>query len=803
LRIYYSLFFLFFITALPVISNAADSAVVPVAKNGILDLRNKDLAATSLTLHGEWGFYWKHLLSPDSVIATAPSFVEFPQLWNKTYLNGKPLPAKGYATYTLTILLPANRNQLALKLPDVYTSYKLFVNGKLFAEAGKPGTSAQTTIPHWSNSTFHLPDNCDTLQLLLQVANFSHSKGGPYKEIYIGDKSKLLFEQQETIASDFLLTGCLFVGGLFFFGLYLFGRHDKAILYFSLFCMTYSYRIVGVAPYSLHTLLPSIPWIVTVHAEYISLYLSIIFFALYIRHLYPDDVHKKIITIMNGICLFFIGSTVFFSPYIFTRLINLFLVLAFLYIAYCLYVYIKAAKNKRTGSTYSLISTAVIMTVFVIINLHYFGIIGTLNTYVFCGYLLFFFLQSLILSFRFAHTLKQAKLQAEQGLNAKTQFLSTMSHEIRTPLNSVIGMTHLLLRNNPRKDQKEELEAMLFSANNLLMIVNDILDFNKIEAGKITFENIETDLHTISKNIIGGFKTLAGEKGIELSLEVDKKFNTTVITDPTRISQVITNLVHNAIKFTNIGSVALNIKVDDKKDDNITLTVSVKDTGIGIPPDKQKIIFEQFTQADSSTSRSFGGTGLGLSICKSILEKQGSKLQLKSVVGEGSTFYFTQTFAIPQQLEKKESEPVVISKPDEDGLKLNEDDLQGANVLLVEDNELNVMVATKFLRKWGAEVDVAYNGMEALQKFDADKHHLVLMDMHMPVLDGHETTIRMRQQGVKVPIVILTASIHTQENKNILACGATDIVMKPFEPNAFRNTLRKHLDFRYLSRIAS
>jgi signal transduction histidine kinase/CheY-like chemotaxis protein len=794
----YKRFITFFLFVLPVITNAADSTAV--AKKGILDLRNNDLSSRSFALHGEWGFYWKHLLTPDSITATPSSFVQFPKLWNKTSLNGKQLSSTGYATYALTVLLPQNRKQLAIKLPDIYTSYKLFVNGKVFAQNGEPGSSAETTIAHWENGTFQLPDNSDTLKLVLQVANFSHSKGGPYKEIFIGDKNKLLFKQQETFASDFLLTGCLFVGGLFFFGLYLFGQHDKAILFFSLFCITYSYRIIGAAPYSLHTMLPLIPWTITVHVEYLSLYLSVLFFALYIRYLYPNDVHKKVIRMMNSICIFFIAATILFSPYIFTSLINYFLVLAFVYMAYCLYIYFKAAKNKRTGSTYSLISTAVIIAVFAIINLHYFGIVSALNFYVFAGYLLFFFLQSLILSFRFAYTLKQAKLQAEQGFKAKSQFLSTMSHEIRTPLNSVIGMAHLLLKNNPRKDQKEELEAMLFSANNLLMIVNDILDFNKIEADKINFENIETDLHSITKNVIGGFKTLAEGKGIELKLEVDEKFDTPVITDPTRISQVITNLVHNAVKFTNKGSISLKIIVNEKKDDNITLTISVSDTGIGIPQEKQKVIFEQFTQADSSTSRSFGGTGLGLSICKSILEKQGSKLQLASEFGKGSTFYFTQTFAIPKQSEKK-IEKIIVEPIAENNQA--EDSLQGANILLVEDNELNVMVATKFLEKWGAETDVALNGLEALQKFNPEKHHLILMDMHMPILDGYETTIRMRQQGVKVPIVILTASIHTQENKKILACGATDIVMKPFEPNAFRNTLKKHLDFLYLARIAS
>ncbi len=794
------LILLLFLLALPVASIAFNNAVAPLAQKGILDLREVNLEKNSFALHGEWTFYLNNLLTPGSENNIAPAYIEFPKLWNETSLNGRQLSSKGYATYTLTILLPQNRKQLALKLPDIYTSYRLFINGKIFAENGIPGTSAETAVPHWTDMTLQLPDNTDTLKLILQIANFSHARGGPGKKIFIGDRQQLFLEQNKTVASDFLLTGCLFMGGLFFFGLYLFGQHDKAILYFALFCMVYSYRIIGAEPYSFHTFFPAIPWWITIHLEYLSLFASIIFFALYIRHLYPQDIHKRIIQVMNGVCLLFVFITICFSPFVFTTLINPFLVLAFFYIAYALYVFIKAAKNKRTGAVNSLLGSIVMMGVFVIINLHYFGIVGSFGPFVFTGYLLFFFLQSLILSFRFAHSLKQAKLLAESGLRAKSEFLSIMSHEIRTPLNSVIGMAHLLLKKEPRKDQKEELEVMLFSAKNLLTVVNDILDFNKIEAGKINFELIETDLHWIGKNIIGGYKTFANEKGIELRFKADKSLDVTVIADPTRTSQVLTNLIHNAIKFTNKGFVELSINVDNRTADNITLTLTVKDTGIGIAPEKQKMIFEQFTQADSSTSRSFGGTGLGLSICKSILEKQGSKLRLQSTPGEGSVFSFTQTLPVCNPVLKEKNEPKAESKV---FVENRDQPLQGINILLVEDSEFNILVATKFLESWGAEIDVAINGLEALEIFNHDKHQLILMDLHMPILDGYETTMRLRQKGVKVPVIALTASMLSEENKKIMACGANDIVLKPFEPNAFRNTIARYVELFSTTRIAS
>jgi signal transduction histidine kinase len=445
-------------------------------------------------------------------------------------------------------------------------------------------------------------------------------------------------------------------------------------------------------------------------------------------------------------------------------------------IVYAFYVYVKAMRNKRLGANYALLSTGVVFIVFIVINLQYFDIVSPQKGILFVGYISFFFLQSLILSFRFAHALKQAKEQAEQGLKAKNEFLSTMSHEIRTPLNSILGMTHLILRDNPRSEQKEQLNVLLFSANNLLAIVNDILDYNKIEAGKVNFESIETDLTNVVKNIISGLRTLAEEKRIELKLQVDPELHNRILGDPIRIGQVLTNLLSNAIKFTRKGYVLLDIRVVAQTNVDITLTISVEDTGIGIAQEKQKIIFDQFTQADASTSRNFGGTGLGLAICKRLLELQGCTLHLTSEDGKGSVFYFTQTFlkvVTPvKKMEKKGDRfPTENSRP-----------LSGVSILLVEDNEVNILVARTFLERWGAVIDVALNGQEALNKIDTDKHKLVLMDMHMPVMDGYEATRLMRANGVRIPIVALTASLPREGDDKLKDAGVDDIVVKPFVP---------------------
>lgn len=773
---------LVFILILSLCSSVYLAAQQPVAKNGIIDLRNTDLQKQIIALDGEWGICWQQLCEPGHTETRLTGITPFPRRWDDTLISGKKLTAKGYASYILTVLLPKGAKNLALDVPDTYTSYKLFVNDNVFVQSGVPGTTRETTIPKWRQYTRELFNKTDTIRLILQVANFEHSKGGPYKSISIGNKEILFKKRAKNNALDFILTGSIIMCGLFFFGLYFFGRHDKTILYFALFCITYSYRIVGTSQYALHSFTDGIPWIITVHLEYLSLFISVIFFTQYTQKLYPEDSNKYVTLLETWACIVLSLITLLFPPSVFTQLINPFLVVMFSVIAYALYIYIKAYRKKRLGATYALMSTGVVMIVFIIINLQYFGYVAPQKELLFIGYMLFFFLQSLILSYRYSFLLNKAKRDAEQGLLAKSDFLSNMSHEIRTPLNSVIGLSHILLENKPREDQKEQLHVLLFSANNLLNIVNDILDYNKIEAGKINFEYIDMDLVKVSQDLLSGLKTLADEKGIELILEKDPAFNTRIISDPTRISQVIGNLLQNAIKFTRKGHVKLIIKQEKLSKQHVTLTIRIEDTGIGIAAEKQKLIFDRFTQADTSTSRSFGGTGLGLAICKKILELQGSQLQLESEPGRGSTFFFTQTFPVSQAFNFNQEEPYVIEI--EKGRPLI-----GVPILMAEDNELNVLVAKTFLEKWGATIDVAVNGEEALKKLDPEKHKLILMDMHMPVMDGYEAIAAIRSKQVTIPIVALTASLPSEVEEKAKDLSINGIVTKPFEPEEFLKLL--------------
>ncbi len=753
-------------------------------QNGQADLRGRSFNE-AVHLDGEWGFYWHQLIDPKAFDGSSPETIYFPKRWRELEYQGKTLPARGYASYTARILISPSMRQLGFDMPDMYTSYRMYINGKLLVENGNPDSISSRAVPRWERKIVNLPESLgDTLDVVIHVANFWHSKGGPFKPIRLGDAEMLSTDRRLDNAFDLVLFGCLLMGGLFFLGLFRFGNHDKVLLFFALFCITYSYRIIGTSNYVLHQILPGLSWHVAVVLEYFSLFASIGFFSLYTLRLYPNESNELIMRIAVGINMLLAVLVLITPPSIFTMTINPFLILMSFFIVYMFYVYFRAYKNKRLGSGYALLSTAVVLAVMTLINLQYFGIIMPDKFIIFLGYIAFFFLQSLILSYRFAEQLNSARREAETALKVKSEFLSTMSHEIRTPLNSVIGMTHILLRERPRTDQQEQLNVLLFAARNLLSIVNDILDYNKIEAGKITLESIPVDLTNLCRNIFLGLRAQGIEKNLEMKLELPEELQKKLLTDPTRLSQVLVNLLHNAIKFTKEGTVKLEVKLLSKEKRKVKLHFAIIDTGIGIAHEKKELIFERFTQADSSTSRSFGGTGLGLSIARRILELLGTRLELESVVNRGSTFHFI--------LQLIESDEDITLENSQQALLADEEQgkpLHGVDILLVEDNALNVLVARAFLERWGAHVDVATNGQEAIDRLDSGRHKLVLMDLHMPVMDGYEATRKLRARGETLPIIALTASLPKEIEKDALRAGLDAIVVKPFDPEDLRHKL--------------
>jgi signal transduction histidine kinase/ActR/RegA family two-component response regulator len=375
--------------------------------------------------------------------------------------------------------------------------------------------------------------------------------------------------------------------------------------------------------------------------------------------------------------------------------------------------------------------------------------------------------------------------EATMAVQSKSDFLSTMSHELRTPLNSVIGMAELLSEELTSPEQEENLTILNFSAASLHTLINDILDFNKLGSEKLFLESIAVNLHSLIQNICSGLRIQAKEKGLELILDMDKEIEPiSISTDPTRISQILFNLTGNAIKFTRTGSVRIEVRLISKDDHKVNIRFTISDTGIGINKEKMEAIFEPFTQASTSTTRNYGGTGLGLAIVKRLLALFESNVNLESVEGKGSKFWFDISFnRIIQALENDSSvkEPIV--------------DLSNLKILVVEDNPVNSLLLKKIFQKWNNLPDFARDGYEALIKVAANNYDLILMDIHMPLLDGYETSMQIRQLDDKkkamVQIIALTASVSSNLNEKIKAAGMNHYLSKPYNPKELYAKVRE------------
>jgi signal transduction histidine kinase/AmiR/NasT family two-component response regulator len=394
-----------------------------------------------------------------------------------------------------------------------------------------------------------------------------------------------------------------------------------------------------------------------------------------------------------------------------------------------------------------------------------------------------------------SNDLREKNALADASNKAKSEFLASMSHEIRTPMNGIIGFTDLVLETRLEPVQRDYIETVKRSAESLLVIINEILDFSKIESGTLELECIPLDWHTLVHHAVHGVAFEAGQKGLIVSCKLANQMPQDCLGDPSRISQVLNNLCQNAVKFTDHGFVTVKVQARNVDAHTYEVEVAIQDSGIGIPPEKHAAIFNAFSQADASTTRQFGGTGLGLTICKRLVEGMGGRLWLESTPGQGSTF----SFSLPLKRGTQQLTPPAA--PTSTFLNEVRQEPRGAapqsslQVLLVEDNPINQLLAEAILTNLGHKVETARDGREALEVFSTRPWDLVLMDIHMPVMSGLDATRHIRQleaSGLRhTPIIATTAGAMEADRAACLAAGMDDYIAKPYKPQVLQDLLTR------------
>jgi signal transduction histidine kinase/CheY-like chemotaxis protein len=378
--------------------------------------------------------------------------------------------------------------------------------------------------------------------------------------------------------------------------------------------------------------------------------------------------------------------------------------------------------------------------------------------------------------------LKTEKIRAETSEKVKQIFMANMSHEIRTPMNAILGFARLLEESPLTKEQQEYMQAIIKSGDDLLVILNDILDFSRIEEGKMMFESIPFSLEDTIKSTVLMMQPKSRLKNIILTHHIDETIPGIIIGDSVRLNQILFNLVSNAVKFTEQGTITVSVYCTNETNEDITLEFVIKDTGIGIPLEKQSIIFESFEQAAGGAARKFGGTGLGLSIVKQLVERQNGEITVNSIPGHGSEFHFKLSFKKSDMVHQGDKQLFKYTI----GPELFPESEKLIRILVVEDNPVNQLLAARVLHKCGFEADIAENGKIALDKYSNNNYDIILMDLQMPEMDGYEATIRIRSMNNSkrnIPIIAMTAHTIKGEFERCMTIGMNDYISKPFHTN--------------------
>ncbi len=794
----------------------------PAASSGVLDLRNWDFDRHGIVnLKGEWEFYWDRLLSPEDFQEKQPGktgLLELPGLWNNFPLAGEELPGRGYATFRLKILVPEGQRSYGLKITEMESAYRIWVNGKQVARSGRVGTSKDGMVHSWVRKEAFFSSGSGALDLVMQMSNFKHRKGGPEEVMKFGLGMDIARFKLNRVMIEIFLVGSIFIMGIYHLVLFFLRRREKSTLVFAIVCFLISLRTFLTGEKIFLTIFPFVSWDAAVAVEYLDLFLITPLMVLFLRLIFREYIpllYVKIVSVISAIlCLIVIAA----PAHIYTYTTIPYQVLSIIAGLFALYLLVRASLKKVEGAFIILIGFIFLYGSAVHDTLFNNLMIDTSNLTpvgISIGVFILVLSQSSFLAVRFSRAFRQtARLSRELAIKnsqlqrldlLKDEFLAKTSHELKTPLGGIIGLTESLMygeAGNLSSETRYNLAMIASSGGRLTNLINDILDYSRLKNRDLVLHKKPVDLKKAADTVIHIIRPLAENRDIVIRNRIGKNAPF-LYCDENRLHQVLTNLLSNAVKFTDEGEITVTAETAGGGETPGAVRISVSDTGVGIPAALHDEIFRSFEYAENGDERQRPGTGLGLTISKELVELHGGRIGVESEPGKGSTFFFTMPAhgggtAIMADGGKPDYIEIENDDPNETDPELRSIDpyrllterqksempevLKGKKVLTVDDEPVNLHMVKDYLRIVGIEAESAVSPFEALAKLDSGyKPDLMVIDVMMPRMNGFELCRKVRERFpmTELPIIIFTAYDNEYHIIEGFMAGANDYITKP------------------------